>query len=73
MELVYPFNGNATWNRVSAQKYISTFSIDKLIEQQSDCDGGEDEKCSPADIEKSAKRTCADDEYQCKDGRCILV
>lgn len=33
---------------------------------------GEDEKTC-TDIEKADKRTCSDDEYQCKDGRCILV
>lgn len=37
-----------------------------------DCDSGDDEKSCKVD-EKPVKRTCADDEYQCKDGRCILV
>lgn len=37
-----------------------------------DCDSGDDEKSCKID-EKPIKRTCADDEYQCKDGRCILV
>lgn len=37
-----------------------------------DCDSGDDEKSCKID-EKPVKRACADDEYQCKDGRCILV
>lgn len=38
-----------------------------------DCDSGDDEKSCKLDDEKPVKRTCADDEFQCKDGRCILV
>lgn len=37
-----------------------------------DCESGDDEKSCKID-EKPVKRACADDEYQCKDGRCILV
>lgn len=38
---------------------------------EQDCDSGEDEKgCS--DI-GNHDRECSDDEYTCKDGRCILV
>lgn len=41
-------------------------------DMEQDCDGGEDEKmCS--EQEKAARRNCEEDEYQCKDGRCILV
>lgn len=41
-------------------------------DMEQDCDGGEDEK-SCSEQEKAARRTCEEDEYQCKDGRCILV
>lgn len=41
-------------------------------DREQDCDGGEDEKnCGEAG--KDGARTCAPDEYTCKDGRCILV
>lgn len=75
--LVYPLNGNAIWNRVRIftinrrKKNWKSFYINKYI--LTDCDGGEDEKCSPDDIDKSSKRTCAEDEFKCRDGRCILV
>lgn len=42
-------------------------------DQENDCDSGEDEKnCSYA-AEKTHTHTCNEDEFQCKDGRCILV
>lgn len=42
------------------------------VTKHTDCDSGDDEKSCKLD-EKPVKRACANDEYQCKDGRCILV
>ena len=40
-------------------------------DREQDCDSGEDEKNCEKDNE--LMRTCAPDEYTCKDGRCIMV